>query len=46
MYEGQWREQMLHGMGSYTWTDGKKYMGEYRSDKKEGYDNYTLQDTR
>jgi len=30
----------MHGQGTFTWADGKKYEGEYRQDKKEGYGKY------
>lgn len=28
---------MMDGYGVFTWTDGRKYEGNYVRDKKEGY---------
>ena len=30
----------MHGMGTFSWPDGKCYEGEYFEDKKEGYGVY------
>ena len=27
----------MHGIGVFTWDDGRKYTGEYVDDKKEGH---------
>ena len=27
----------MDGEGVFTWPDGRKYTGQYRDDKKEGY---------
>jgi len=27
----------MDGSGEFTWPDGRKYVGEYKDDKKEGY---------
>jgi len=27
----------MHGKGLFTWPDNRKYDGEYKEDKKEGY---------
>ena len=32
---------MMHGSGVFTWKDGKKYVGEYVDDKKEGWGEFT-----
>ena len=32
--------------GSYTWTDGAKYLGEYRNGKMHGKGTYTFKDGR
>ena len=31
----------MHGLGVYSWPDGRKYVGSYIQDKKEGYGEYT-----
>ena len=36
----------MHGMGTYTWKDGRKYEGEYNLDKKHGYGVYIWADGR
>jgi len=28
-YEGQFKNDMLHGKGEMTWPDGRKYNGEW-----------------
>jgi hypothetical protein len=34
----------MHGKGVYTWKDGRKYEGEYKLDRKDGYGTYTWAD--
>lgn len=36
----------MHGEGVYTWTDGRKYEGQYENDKKNGHGIYTWTDGR
>ena len=36
----------MHGKGIYTWPNGKKYVGAYVKDKKEGLGVYTWPDGR
>ncbi len=36
----------MHGRGEYTWRDGRRYEGEYQSDKKHGFGSYTWADGR
>jgi len=31
----------MHGRGTYTWKDGRKYDGEYIDDRKHGFGIYT-----
>jgi len=31
---------MMHGKGVFSWTDGRKYTGEYVKDYKEGFGIY------
>jgi len=33
-YEGEWRNNKMHGKGTFVWADGRKYIGEYIDDKK------------
>lgn len=37
MYEGEWKNNKMHGKGIFTWRDGRRYEGEYVNDKKEGF---------
>lgn len=36
----------MHGLGTYEWPDGKKYVGDYHMDKKQGYGEYKFSDGR
>jgi hypothetical protein len=36
----------MDGIGIYSWQDGRKYVGEYRDDKKHGYGSYSWSDGR
>ena len=31
----------MHGKGTISWADGRKYEGEYKDDKKHGYGIFT-----
>ena len=35
-YKGDYRDGMKHGIGVFTWADGREYEGSYVNDKKEG----------
>ena len=41
-YEGDWKDGMLHGKGTYTWAVGHKYVGEWKNGKMHGKGTYTL----
>ena len=34
----------MNGMGIFTWTDGKRYIGEYLNGKKSGFGILTSND--
>jgi len=36
----------MHGNGTLRWSDGKKYEGEFRNDKREGHGVFTWRDGR
>jgi hypothetical protein len=36
----------MHGEGVFTWVDGRKYKGEYKNDKKDGYGTFEWPDGR
>jgi len=36
----------MHGNGELRWKDGKKYIGEFKSDKREGKGVFSWRDGR
>ena len=32
-YEGEWKNGKRTGQGTYTWSNGDKYVGEYKGEK-------------
>ena len=40
-YEGEWKDDKMHGHGTYTFHDGDKYEGEWKDDKMHGQGIYT-----
>ena len=36
----------MEGVGIYQWTDGRRYEGQYKEDKKSGFGIYHWQDGR
>jgi hypothetical protein len=36
----------MHGKGTFSWPDGRKYEGEYINDKKHGFGTFTFKDGR
>jgi hypothetical protein len=36
----------MHGLGEHNWGDGRKYIGKYVMDKKEGYGEIDWPDGR
>lgn len=45
-YEGQWKSNMMHGLGFYKWLDGRKFVGEYHKDRKQGFGILSWHDGR
>ncbi len=41
VYEGEWRNGLKHGLGTYYWSFGQKYVGQWKSDKADGYGRLT-----
>ena len=39
-YEGEWKNNKMHGYGIISWPDGKFFEGEFYEDKKEGFGVY------
>ena len=46
VYNGQWKNNNMHGEGIYTWADGRRYEGQYEMDKKHGFGVYQWADGR
>ena len=40
-YEGDWKDGMLHGKGTYTWAVGHKYVGGWKNGKMHGKGTFT-----
>ena len=36
----------MHGTGTFSWADGRKYEGDYYDDKKQGHGKFTWPDGR
>ena len=36
----------MNGSGEFSWPDGRKYIGDYKEDKKEGYGFFEWADGR
>lgn len=44
MYSGEYKNDKKHGYGTYTWTDGRKYIGEWVNSKRHGRGKIVSQD--
>ena len=42
IYEGQWKNNLIHGKGIYIWNEGKRYEGEFMHGKKHGKGKFYL----
>ena len=43
-YYGEWKDNKIHGLGAYTWPDGRQYHGEWRNNLMHGVGLYTWAD--
>jgi hypothetical protein len=34
-YEGEWKDNLCHGIGKYTWKNGDQYKGEWKDGKRK-----------
>ena len=39
VYEGDYKDNVRHGVGTYTWDDGSIYEGEWKDDERTGFGN-------
>lgn len=37
MYKGDWKDNLKHGEGEYSWPNGNLYKGKYVNGKKDGF---------
>jgi len=44
VYTGHYENDLMHGIGTYTWKDGRVYKGEFVDDVREGHGVYTWPD--
>jgi hypothetical protein len=40
IYEGEWKDNLRHGKGKYTWANGDVYEGDFLEGKRSGYGRY------
>ena len=45
-YKGEWKNNMYHGQGTYTYYNGNKYEGEWKDGHKHGQGTFTYFDGR
>jgi len=43
-YVGEWRDDNMHGQGTYTWTAGERHVGEFRNGQANGQGTHTWAD--
>ena len=41
-YEGEWKNDVIHGQGTYTFANGEKYVGNFKDGKRHGQGTYTF----
>ena len=41
-----WKNNKMNGHGVFTWTDGRKYTGDYKNDCKSGHGVFEWPDGR
>lgn len=42
VYTGDWKNNLKHGFGSQTWSNGNKYEGEWQNSKRHGHGTYWI----
>jgi hypothetical protein len=40
----RYKDDKMHGQGTYTWANGDKYVGEFKDGKRNGQGTYTYAD--
>ena len=41
---GEWKDLKKHGQGTETWSNGEKYVGEFKYGYRNGQGTYTFHD--
>ena len=41
VYVGEWKDDQLHGQGTYTHTSGDQYVGEFKDGERHGQGTFT-----
>lgn len=44
IYNGEFKDDVMHGKGKFTWPDGKVYEGDYVNGKKSGFGTLKTKD--
>ena len=42
IYQGEWKNNLPHGQGTYIWNEGKRYIGDFLYGKKHGKGTFYL----
>jgi len=42
-YEGNWKNDLMHGKGTYYYPNGNKYEGEFKNGRKTGFGIKSMQ---
>ena len=42
-YKGEWKKDLQHGQGKYTYANGDEYFGEFKDGKKHGQGTFTYE---
>jgi len=40
-YNGDWKDGVINGHGTYTWADGNKYVGDWKGQLRHGQGTFT-----
>ena len=41
-YEGEWKNDKIHGQGTFTYANGDKYVGNYKDGERHGQGTFTF----
>ena len=42
--EGEWKDDNMHGNGTFTWANGDQYIGEFQNGNQHGQGSFTHAD--